>query len=558
MQATTYQVPIEGTLYYTDANSPKNAVTKVSMRLIDQLKPYNVARGVWLNEMVDQYEVKAIPWPDEYPELRHPKAVELLKEIEKVAPDGPVDWQKLGEIGRNYNISDFDIMSLQNYVSKIIKAPVEESSPQPPSAEQLQFEFSRIQAFFKDSTSKHPAATIAGIWKSAHKMKFVTIDRLQDIVADDKALISVKMDGELVTIWYKDGKAETVTAKGTVRSSFPAIDEVAVLLKDHKEAAFMGELYAVDEQGKPMSYMKSSSIIRDPASGKDSQLRLGVFDIITIDSKDYVDASIEDKMQIINDTFKDGKSVQPVHYVQGGIDEAEKLWDQLSDKGWEGLVVYIGTMIYKVKPIMSYDMVVVAVEKSPRFIDQIGATLCAFIDKEGMFRLNGSVGGGFTDQEKAQLYDWAEKNKIAEDETRIWVDPFKDPIVVEVEAVEVNIKDRPKMQFKDSKWVTIEDDISGVLRFPHVKRIRDDKEPTYRDVPFEQLPIREESAEVHHLAVGNKVEVITGQIGKIIGIVPNSGDSGYDLDIIVEWDQPLWGEITQSEIHPSEITRSWE
>jgi len=441
-----------------------------------------------------------------------------------------------------------------------------EETPAPPPA-QLEF-WQRVQAFQKVTDSQHPIAKAVGLWKDQHRMKFVTKDQLIDIMGPQTATISIKMDGELVAIYYDNGKAETVTNRGTIRTGFPAIDEVAQILKDHKKAAFMGELYAVDESGQPQSYMKAATIVRNPDSGKDNLLRLGVFDIIEIDDKDLTTETIENKVKIINQIFKDGKFVHPAPTVEGDAKKVEELWEQAESQGWEGLVVHYGGMMYKVKPIMSYDMVIVAVTKSPKFVEQIGAVLCAFMDKEGKFRLNGTVGGGFTDEEKARLLEWAERNKVREDEEKIWVDPFKEPLIVEVEAMEVNIKKRPKMEYKDKKWVQIEDDWSGILRFPHAKRFREDKSPKPQDVSIDQLPLKQEgAAQIENkpyvmysdgLTVGMTVQVITGYIGKIIGLMPKSGDGGGDLDLLIQWDDPILGCIYVSEIHPTEVLRIWK
>jgi ATP-dependent DNA ligase len=463
------------------------------------------------------------------------------------------DWNAVTQLAQQRGLSASDLTLLQNQLRSL------------PTPQQTEF---ALEAFIKDSNQDHPAARIAGAWKAEHKMKFVNIDKMPEIIGDDKGTISAKLDGELIALIWDGQKAITITPKGTIRSGLPATEETTGLLKNFKTAVFMGEFYATDESGKPQSYMKAASILRDPNSKKDHLIRISIFDVIALDGKDVSDLPIAEKMSKIAEIFNQGgKHIHAAPSTQGGMTDIKKQWDVLEERGWEGLVVHLGSIIYKIKPILSYDMVVVAIEKSPRFVDRIGAALCAFIDKEGAFRLDGSVGGGFTDEEKVWILDWANKNKVREDEDRIWVDPFKEPLIVEVEAMEVNIKDQPKMDFKDRKWVQIEEDISGVLRFPHVKRIRDDKDPTHRDVAVEQLPLEQKSSVMtfdmlrmydpqqapHVLVPGKHVKTITGQTGCIMELVPKSGDSRLDFDVIVQWDAPLWGEIPVSEIHPTEI-----
>ena len=57
----------------------------------------------------------------------------------------------------------------------------------------------------------------------------------------------------------------------------------------------------------------------------DAQLRLAIYDVVAMDGKEYTDESMEEKLKVISGIFKDGKTVQPVYGIQGGIKEAEQL-----------------------------------------------------------------------------------------------------------------------------------------------------------------------------------------------------------------------------------------
>jgi ATP-dependent DNA ligase len=547
---TRYKVTFPGhlsTIYYVDKPTPEGAITYVSMskEIRPHLKRPEESNGVYLERMIAD-GAEAQEWPQPMPELSTQVAIDTLFAVLRETPRTEngrylFNWKKAQEaLGKR-------ITDEKEYKDSIAYL---ESLPQP---EQLElFQQSIVQAFVKTADRDHPGAAAAANWKVTHKMRFMTIDQIYDEIGDNPVDISIKLDGELVAIYLHDKKVVTITTKGTIRSEFPATEEATRLLEKYDGALFVGEMYVVNDSGTPVSYMKAASILRDPELGQDHLIRLSVFDLLQLNGKDYGGEPLETRVGLINEIFGKGKNAHAATYfMKENMKKASEIWDQLQDKGWEGLIIYMGTQLYKVKPIMSYDMAVVAIEKSPKYVDRIGALLCSFIDKESRFRLNGAVGGGFTDAEKVELLEWANRNKVWEDEERIWVDPFKEPIVVEVEAVEVNIKERPKLKFKEGKWAEIEDDMAGVLRFPHFKRFRDDKSPKHDDVPIEQLPIMQESAAV--LAPGKGIRVITGQTGRIKQLVPRSGDSGEDFDIIVAWDEPLWGEIAVSEVHPSEI-----
>jgi len=533
--------------YYTEEPNEDKAIQSVVMRqeVQDKVKGREENPHLYIHRMQKSCQIK--PWPLPLPELESHVAIQLMRDAmthykSKSGESYDIDWAALDRAISERGISSYDADSLKRFLENLA------------GPAQLELPGLEQKAFTKDADKDNPGAAAAANWKVTHKMEFVTIDKIKAIVGENPIDISVKLDGELVALCLQGGQAQTVTTKGTIRADMPPTEEASKLLSGHEGGIFVGELYVVNQDEAPVSYMKAASVLRDPELEQDHLIRLSVFDVIQLDGKDYAGESLETRVKLINEIFGKGKAIHPAYYVlKSDADQAEDLWDQIPDKGWEGLIVYMGTQIFKVKPIMSYDMVVVAVERSPKYVDRIGAALCSFIDKDSRFRLNGAVGGGFTDTEKVELLDWAERNKVWEDEERIWVDPFKEPLVVEVEAMEVNVKDRPKLEFKDHKWVQIEEDMSGVLRFPHFKRFREDKSPKYNDTPLEQLPLHASSA----MVPGKHLQVITGQTGIIQQLVPKSGDSGFDYDIIVKWDSPLWGELDVTEVHPTEVVTVW-
>ena len=408
----------------------------------------------------------------------------------------------------------------------------------------------RLLGFTKTVDKTHPAAAASAAWKAAHKMDFMLFDQLKERLGEMAVPFSAKYDGELVCLWFDGQEAVVVTHKGTVRSDLPATDEATEYLKRHyKRAVLMGEFYAVDEKGRPISYMRAAHTLRDPRAGDDDQIRIAVFDIVELDGKSYEDIPIAQKMAIVNQIFKGAQHIQPVFNQLGTIRNIEAFWNELDERGLEGVVVHMpDKTIIKSKPVMSFDLVIVAVSKSPALPGRIGAILTSFIDKEGRFRLNGHVGTGLTDEQRVELLEWAKSIAVREDEDHIWVDPARSH-VIEVEAVEVKPQEQPTYVFKGGHYVEVENQMSGTLRFPVVKQFRTDKDPKYPDVRVEQLPFKTSSSQLRQ---GMHIKTITGHTGKVIRLVERSGDSGLDYDVAVDWDVPVWG-IKVSEVHPDDI-----
>lgn len=442
----------------------------------------------------------------------------------------------------------------QHLIDRIVKEiPKPGAPPAPPGQMDLPGVSARFHrfAFEKVSEPDHPAVAMAREWKESHRMQFMLFDQLKDRVAEQEVPYSAKMDGELVAVWFENGLVEVATHKGTLRTGMPATTEAAEALgKKFKKAVLMGELYSVNEHGIPQSYMRSASVIKDPKLGEDESIRLAIFDLISLDDRSFEDQDILVKMDAVRSIFPGTHYVHAAYTTRGTIKDMEELWNQLTKRGLEGLVVHMPDGLVKSKPILSFDMVILAVTKSPSIPGRAGAILASFMDKEGRYRLNGHIGTGLTDDQRVSFMLWAEKNKVREDESYIWVDPTKSP-VIEVEAVEANPKQQPTMKFENGMYVTVENMLSGTLRFPVLKQIRDDKNPKYPDVGIEQLPFKT-SAQRDRLEVGRWVKTVTGQIGKIKMLVPKSGDSGMDYDLVVEFDPPVWG-INIAECHPTEV-----
>ena len=168
-----------------------------------------------------------------------------------------------------------------------------------------------------------------------------------------------------------------------------------------------------------------------------------------------------------------------------------------------------------------------------------------------------------SDPERAEFFKWAERNKVAEDEDRIWVDPFKEPMIVEVTSYEVNLKEKPAMKFADGKWVQVEQRMSGVLRFPQLVRLREDKEPKYPDVRPEQLGITSSYDEIlSQVRTGSYIETIHGDVGRVEGIMDCEElleeFGSLDRELIVRWDRPIGDGVRLSTLSPSMVKKIWQ
>lgn len=312
-------------------------------------------------------------------------------------------------------------------------------------------------------------------YKKHHAMKFVNIEESRKLLQDKDAVITIKYDGELTGLYHDGSKSYLISREGRIRTDLPLTDEIAKVLGDREFIGY-GELYAIGSNGNPLPYPKAVSILRVP-EGKEDKIRFMLFD--TDEEGNY-----SDKITALKQIFSDVKYTTIVDlYTSKDLDS---LWSKVTDKnqGKEGLVVRIADDIYKIKPIITVDAVVIAIQKSDKH-EYMGALLLALLDEENVFRTISHVGTGFKVKEREQWLKWANHNSVSEDDNYIWVKPER---IVEVEAVEVNIVDTPAFTFDGKQWTSDGERPSATLRMPSYKKERTDKQVNPSDLRLEQLP----------------------------------------------------------------------
>ncbi len=321
----------------------------------------------------------------------------------------------------------------------------------------------------------HPAIPFLTQWKKKIKMNVSDFQSLAHLGTPEVA--TLKIDGEQTGLYYRDGNVELISRHGKVRTGLPCVDEAAKLLKGHKSALFVCELYVVDESGNNVPYPKAITTLRKPNPGDEERINLSVIDLIELDGK--VDFNYQQAVDEIMKIFTGGNFIHPVNIIT----DLKKEWDEnVATNKYEGFVLHYPGKVIKVKPVLSFDLAVVMVEPSDKHPDMAGALGLAFMDSDGNFRLAGKVGTGLSQEERIAWLKWAKDNTIRQDGNSIWVTPA---IVVEVAAKGYNVRGTSTL---DSGLSVIGHEKSAVLREPSLKGVREDKTVSKEDLRLEQIP----------------------------------------------------------------------
>jgi DNA ligase-1 len=292
-----------------------------------------------------------------------------------------------------------------------------------------------------------------------------------------EASVEYKLDGARIQVHRRGDEVGIFTRSlADVTHRLPEVVD-AVLRLPVRDAIFDGETLTLDEEGAPRPFQQTMSRFGADAS-REALLSPWFFDVLHLDGRDLIDEPLAARRALL-------REVAPELVIPGITtdepDVAEAFAAESLAKGHEGVVVKAigspytagrrGSSWVKVKPVHTYDLVVLACEwGSGRRQGWLSNLHLGAYDPEGEF---GEPGGfvmvgktfkGLTDE----LLRW-QTERFQEIEVRrtagtVWVDPVT---VVEIAIDGVQASSRYP---------------GGIaLRFARVKRYRDDKIPVEAD-----------------------------------------------------------------------------
>ena len=333
-------------------------------------------------------------------------------------------------------------------------------------------------------------------WKKDQAIISLTIDEMTKVIKKSKhSVIEQKVDGQTGLMGYDAGKdPKFATLGGVLYWDLPICDEIKKILKAKKihHARIVGEMAGYAD-GKIIPFNETESIIKNPKADK-TKVHWFVYHIIELNDDKYSTTDFEQYTKtwpLLKKLFKGSKYVHPVIDYMDGPGALKKAWNKLvlKEKN-EGIVIRTDdNKVYKCKPVFTYDLAMVAVgdKKGKNWPKgMIGMTLMAFMDKDHIFRTAGNVGTGWSQKERKEIFSWAQKNKVGEDKTYIWVKPKK---IMEVQWERSTIKDMKAYKYSPGKgYEPVGMKTVGTIVKPRFIRWRTDKSANPNDLRLTQIP----------------------------------------------------------------------
>lgn len=309
----------------------------------------------------------------------------------------------------------------------------------------------------------------------------------------------VKADGEFTVLSYeRGGLSYTINRYGHSRSDFPALNEVVEALDrtELREAEFLSELFAVDDEGKPLNLPKLIKYSKGQER-KLENVHLGIFDLVSVNGK-RVTQDYEWKLGELTRWLRtvDGlrlKRAYVLPYIKPrGSEDLKRFWSFWVDKqGYEGVVIRTDNgAIYKVKPILDVDAVIIALNKvdstgkpTKRWPEEkVSSVRVALMDERGRFV---ELGDCSVADQRIQRALWSLHSiKVSESEERIFVKPC---VICQIRYTSIFEGSLCNILKFTGQYTPQGTRKFAKLRHPRFVRFRPDKKVNPTDLRLEQI-----------------------------------------------------------------------
>lgn len=230
--------------------------------------------------------------------------------------------------------------------------------------------------------------------------RFVTDKQLASEVNKKRAHWSRKYDGIMCMLAYKDGEAILVTPGGTVWQGLKALRDAEASLAGAPETYIACEFYYSRPDGKRERVYDVTSHARKPKDAEDAdRLCIATFQVYESGGRPLNFKGGREMLDALRKT-------ENFHPAEGGWAEGAQItenYERIIEEGGEGIVVIGEDFRCKAKPRHNIDCAIVGYATRLDKPDELHDLLLAVIRPDGLYQIIGHVGGGFSDDERADI-----------------------------------------------------------------------------------------------------------------------------------------------------------
>lgn len=323
-------------------------------------------------------------------------------------------------------------------------------------------------------------------------------DDLESKLSGSSIYVSKKIDGEFNLLWFDGKQSVLINGNGKVKDSIPLLKQASEAFSANgvKSLTAAVELHLDESDGRSRVAGVMSAIANNSTA-----LTLSLFDLLEVDGEDVKEADYKTLLEKADNLLRSsGMGTVSLNHATNPKEVMEIYQQTVIERGAEGLVIRSSEfpIIYKAKPVYTIDAAIIGFTEGEES-DKVREILLGLMHEDGTYSQVGRTGNGFSEEQKAQLFETLSANKtessyIEADKRKVAFHMVKPAVVVEIACNELTTENskgtikNPLLVYDDVKGWSFISSLSGIsMQHPVFKSIREDKSINSHDIRFAQV-----------------------------------------------------------------------
>lgn len=243
----------------------------------------------------------------------------------------------------------------------------------------------------------------------AKRYRIVEPDAIDRLLPDETLFVSPKLDGELWFLVHRvsadgGGDVALVAYNGRALFGIAALSSLPARLKSEPPFVVAGELFVDTGTGERSRVHHVATTLGDPT--KEGNVAFAAFDVVSEGDRDVLGLPYGERLAKLRQWIGEGDArLKVVRTEEANPKAIAKKYSEWVNEGTaEGLVVRSDRgLTYKIKPTSTVDAVILAYgERIVGDVRQVRELQVGLVRDDGTFQLVGSVGGGFSEEDRAR------------------------------------------------------------------------------------------------------------------------------------------------------------
>lgn len=239
----------------------------------------------------------------------------------------------------------------------------------------------------------------------AKRYRIVEPDAIDRLLPDETLFVSPKLDGELWFLVHRGGGDVALVAyNGRALFGIAALSSLPARLKSEPAFVVAGELFVDTGTGERSRVHHVATTLGDPT--KEGNVAFAAFDVVSEGDRDVLGLPYAERLAKLRHWIGEGDArLKVVRTEEANPKAIAKKYSEWVNEGTaEGLVVRSDRgLTYKIKPTSTVDAVILAYgERIVGDVRQVRELQVGLVRDDGTFQLVGSVGGGFSEEDRAR------------------------------------------------------------------------------------------------------------------------------------------------------------